>query len=93
MLRRTITIIAVLGLLIAMMALPAAASSGSMNCQTGGYPRTVGYGAGLQYHWVQGTPGTYYDSDGTLVLTWTWRTGYRSWIVNAPGGGYGACKT
>ena len=92
MLRRTITILALLGVLIAMMALPAVASSGTMSCQTGGIPRTTGYGAGYQYHYVSGYSAWVIDpAPGTTSHYWPYSTGTHSWIVTAPSGGYGAC--
>ncbi len=75
------------------VALPSAASSGTMSCGSGGTPRTTGYGGGLQYHWVQGSAGTWYQASGTLTLYWTWRSGNRAWAVNAPSGGLATCIT
>ncbi len=72
---------------------PAIAASGTMSCGGGGTPRTTGHGGGLQYHWVQGSPGTWNQAPGTLTLYWSWRTGNRSWAVNAPSGGFGTCIT
>lgn len=81
--------------LVMSLGMPVAfAASGTMDCGSGGTPKTTGYGNGspyTQYHWVQGTLGTYYTTSGNLTLYWSWRSGTRSWTVDAPNGGYGAC--
>lgn len=89
-----LTSLALVGSMLA--AVPASASSGSMNCGAWGQPKTTGYGDGSlynQYHWVEGSSGTYYSTTGNLTLYWEYRNGIRSWTVTAPNGGVGACLT
>jgi len=91
LLRRMITILAVLGLLVAMLALPAAADGsyygGLINCGGGGFPVTqthqsVGANHFLAPNWVAGY------KDGTYrTVFWTiYKTGNTEWSFYIIGG-------
>jgi len=94
--RKFVSILVVFALALAMAlaaATPAQAASGTMYCGQGGYPYTYAQGPNTYTHWVQGTPSTPYP--GTVWLSWTYRTGNRSWSVTGSGlqAGNGVCYT
>lgn len=86
--KKRIALLLTAAMLSLTLASPATASSGTLHCGTGGYPKTTKSGDPVwRDHYVQ-SHGTIY-TDATTVY-WDFTTGSKAWSVT-PGSGSGVC--